>query len=273
MDLNQLNYFLTVAAEGNLTKASKKLHTVQSNVTTKIKRLEAELGHALFERSRSGMALTERGLALIPYARQMRAMEADIKKVMSHDMAPMGNLSIACLDTFIRIFLGTVIPKYVKRYPSVNLTLQTAFNPGLFRMLEDGSADIIGVVGREPFEDYETVFSKKYKLILLSKTKETKEQPLLILGNDCFFGQALTEYFDHSRSILKISSIESILASVSAGIGITLLPESLVNTVQCKSLFSRAINIKCIYSLLRKKNRPMSSAEHAFIESVKIATE
>lgn len=268
MDLNQLNYFLAVAEEGNLTKASRKLHTVQSNVTIKIKQLEAELGHALFERSRKGMALTERGHALIPYAQQMRSTEADIKNLMCSDMTPMGKLSIACLDSFIRIFLGTVIPKYVKRYPEVNLSLQTAFNPELFRMLEDGGADLIGVVGSTPFDDYETMFSQREKLVLLSKEKQTQDQPLLILGNDCFFGQTLSEHFDHSRSILKISSVESILSSVSAGIGITLLPQSLVSAAVRNTLVVKPIHIKCEYSLLRKKNRPISSAEQAFIDAL-----
>jgi len=267
MEIQQLCYFLTVAETGNLTKAAKKLHTVQSNVTVKIKQLEQELGHTLFERSKQGMALTERGQSLIEYAKRILETQSDIIKLMASDAAPSGQLSIACLDSFIRIFLGKTIPKFVKFHPQVELSLQTGFNPTLFQMLDEGSADLIGVVGNGKFPSYDTVFSQKDKLILLSNGKKTTNQPLLILGEDCFFGNTLTNYFEHYRMTMKISSIESILASVNAGIGITLLPQSLIHNNQYKQLVKIPTVLQCEYSLLRKKNRPRSSAEEVFIRT------
>lgn len=266
MDLQQLRYFLAVAETGNLTRAARKLHTVQSNVTTKIKKLEHELGHALFERSKKGMALTERGDLLLDHAKQILQIQVDIYKLMSSDIVPSGMLSVACLDTFIRLFLSKTIPKFVQLYPGVELALQTGFNSELFAMLEDGSADLIGVVGGQRFAAYETVFTRKEKLVLLSSDKDTSDQPLLILGDDCFFGQTLCEYFAHRRTTLKIASIESIIASVAAGIGITLLPQSLLQANTCKTLMRKPLRLKCEYALLRKKKYPQRSAEKAFIE-------
>jgi len=266
MDLQQLKYFITVAETSNLTRAAKKLHTVQSNVTTKIKKLEHELGHSLFERSKKGMFLTERGTLLLEQAKHILQIQADIYKLMSSDVEPSGTLSVACLDTFIRLFLGKVIPEFVQLYPQVKLTLQTGFNPDLFALLEESRADLIGVVGGQQFEAYETVFSRKEKLILLSRDKNTGEQPLLILGDDCFFGQTLSDYFEHRRTTLKIASIESIIASVAAGIGITLLPQSLLQANNCKTLTQKPLRMTCEYALLRKKAWPQSSAEKAFIQ-------
>ncbi len=266
MDLQQLKYFLAVAETRNLTRAAKKLHTVQSNVTTKIKKLEHELGHSLFERSKKGMFLTERGSLLLGEAKHILQIQADIYKLMSRDVEPSGRLSIACLDTFIRLFLGEIIPEFVQLYPRVKLTLQTGFNPELFALLEESRVDLIGVVGGQQFKAYETVFARKEKLVLLSRDKNTREQPLLILGDDCFFGQTLSDYFEHRRTTLRIASIESIIASVSAGIGITLLPQSLLQADNCKTLIQKPIRMKCEYTLLRKKARPQSSAEKAFIQ-------
>jgi len=273
MEIQQLRYFLAIVDEGNLTKASKKLNTVQSNVTVKIKQLEYELGHELFSRSKQGMKLTERGHTLLEHARSILETQSNIKRIMDSDLLPAGRLSIACLDTFIRLYLKKIIPIYVRSQPAVSLELQTGFNPDLFKMLDEGSADLIGIVGKSETSAYECVFSQKERLILISKKHSIEDQPILILGKACFFGQTLTEYFNHSRKVLTIASIDSIIASVNASIGITLLPESLTTLTQCKSLEKKTINATCDYSLLRKKNRPKSLAEQEFIKLLKLKTQ
>ncbi|MFC1748583.1 LysR family transcriptional regulator [Pseudomonadota bacterium] len=263
MEIKQLRYFLTVAEEGNLTKASRKLHTVQSNTTSKIKKLEDELGHELFIRSKRGMELTNKGVTLVHYAKQILDAETNITRLMDNETDPVGVLSIACLDTFIRIYLHNIIPRFVKAFPNVEFELQTAFNNELIQMLEDGTADMVGVVGSKEFSNYETVFKRKEKIVLLSKTPNYSEHPLLILGKECFFGQTLLKQFSKNK-ILKIASVESILTSVSSGIGITLLPESLVRSGNNEDLIKQTINQDCEYYLIRKKRRPWSSSEKEF---------
>ncbi len=267
MEIKQLRYFLAVAEEGNLTKASKKLFTVQSNTTSKIKKLEGELGRKLFVRSKKGMELTEKGSELIYYAKQILEAESNIIRLMDNEADPTGVLSIACLDTFIRIYLSDVIPKFVKAFPRVELELQTAFNRELIQMLEAGTADMVGVVGNKEFTNYETVFKRKEKIVLLSSTSDHSDLPLLILGKECFFGQTLLRYFSGNK-VLKIASIESILTSVSSGIGITLLPESLVRDGENEKLIKKTISMDCEYYLIRKKDRLWSSSAKEFVKTL-----
>ena len=266
MEVQQLKFFVTVAGEQNLTRASVLLHTVQSNVTAKIKQLESELGRTLFERSKKGMFLTEYGEMLLPHAQKIIEKENDIKQMMANDTTPSGSLSIACLDTFARLYLGKVIPTYVKRFKEVNLELQTGFNSELIQLLSEGRADLIGVVGELKETSLEVVTQFSDQLVLLSKDKNIEHQPILIMSKECIFGQTLDTYFEHKRKVLKITSIESIVNSITAGIGVSLLPEKLVSGLKgTKSLTKTNIGARCYYSLMRRKNKPWSSAEKEFV--------
>ena len=64
MDLRILRYFLAVAEEGNITRASERLHVSQPALSTQLAALEDELGQKLFERGARGIELTEKGVAL-----------------------------------------------------------------------------------------------------------------------------------------------------------------------------------------------------------------
>ena len=66
MELTDLATFAAVARCGGITRAAQELNTVQSNVTQRIKALEAEIGTALFERHSRGMNLTGAGRRLLP---------------------------------------------------------------------------------------------------------------------------------------------------------------------------------------------------------------
>src|SRR6476660_1737962 len=83
MDLKQLNALLAVADAGTVTKAARLLHLEQPAVSRQLKLLETELGLTLFERSRSGMVLTDSGDVLVGYARravaELEKAEAELR--------------------------------------------------------------------------------------------------------------------------------------------------------------------------------------------------
>ena len=78
MDLKHLQTFLTLSEIKNFTKTAEYLHYAQSNVTTQIQQLEAELNVRLFERIGKNVSLTSAGLELIPYAQKMLNLSKDI---------------------------------------------------------------------------------------------------------------------------------------------------------------------------------------------------
>src|SRR5262245_8163385 len=99
MDAGDLKIFAAVAEQGGMSAAATALHTVQSNVTARIKHLEDELGTRLFERQRRGVVLTAAGKRLLPYAAKIRQALEDAKRAVADDGVPKGPLTIGSLET------------------------------------------------------------------------------------------------------------------------------------------------------------------------------
>lgn len=71
MTLQQLRYLIAVAESGSINAAAQSLYTAQSNISSAVKALESELGISIFTRSRRGVMLTNDGMELLGYARQV----------------------------------------------------------------------------------------------------------------------------------------------------------------------------------------------------------
>ena len=79
MDLQVLNFFSVIAAEGSFLGASQKLGYAQSNLSTKIKQLETELGAELFHRTKQGVTLTEEGAVLLEYTDKILRLASEAR--------------------------------------------------------------------------------------------------------------------------------------------------------------------------------------------------
>ena len=99
MELSDLVTFSAVARLGGITRAAAELNTVQSNITQRVKALEAEIGTALFERHSRGMTLTGAGRRLLPYAQRMAALSREAVLAARDDGEPRGPLAIGSLET------------------------------------------------------------------------------------------------------------------------------------------------------------------------------
>src|ERR1700709_683286 len=90
MDTAELKVFEAVARTGGMNRAATELHTVQSNVTARIRGLEDEHGSPPFERHSRGVALTAAGQRLLPYARRVAWLLADAARAARGDGRPRG---------------------------------------------------------------------------------------------------------------------------------------------------------------------------------------
>ena len=94
MDVDDLKVFEAVARVGSLSRASRELHTVQSNVTARIRRLEEELGVPLFERHSRGVHLTSAGRRLLPYSLESARLLTEARRAVEDSPEPHGTLVI-----------------------------------------------------------------------------------------------------------------------------------------------------------------------------------
>ena len=99
MDIADLKIFEAVTRLGGMNRAAAELNTVQSNITARIKALEADIGCPLFERLPRGVALTAGGRRLLPYAERAMRLIANARRAARDDGSQRGLLTIGSLET------------------------------------------------------------------------------------------------------------------------------------------------------------------------------
>ncbi len=141
MDLRQLNALLAVADHGSFSAAARALHTVQSNVSTHVARLEKELGAVLIDRA-SGQ-LTEDGEVVAGRARRIQAeLEAIVADVAAlHDVVT-GTVRLGIIGTTARWLVPPLVEAMAERHPQVRLVVVDATTSSLVLQLGSGRLDL-----------------------------------------------------------------------------------------------------------------------------------
>lgn len=170
MDIKQLRTFITILEVENLTKAAAMLNLVQPAVSRQMQMLEEELGVKLFHRSRHGMALTEDGKLLEPYARRiLNELEAAKLELTASKGVVRGKVHIGVLSSISEL-LSTLIMSLIKeKYPEVQLKISVAYSGHLKQWLEAGDIDLALM--------YDATPSKLIDMIPLVK------EPLFLIGS------------------------------------------------------------------------------------------
>src|SRR5208282_526419 len=109
MEFSDQSTFLAVARCGGITRAAIDLGTVQSNVTKRIRALEAEIGSPLFERHSRGMTLSAAGRRLMPYVERLTALSREAVVAARDDGVPKGPLAIGSMETTAAVRLPKLL--------------------------------------------------------------------------------------------------------------------------------------------------------------------
>jgi DNA-binding transcriptional LysR family regulator len=134
VELRHLEYFVAVAEELSFTRASRRLHVVQSGVSSAIQGLERELGAALFDRDRHRVTLTDAGRALLPEARAtLAAAQAAADAVAEAGAGLRGTLSIGTMISTASIDVPALLGRFHEKHPGVLVRL---------RVMPGGSAEL-----------------------------------------------------------------------------------------------------------------------------------
>jgi len=243
VELSDLQTFAAVARTGGITRAAEALNTVQSNVTQRIKALEAEIGTALFERHSRGMTLTGAGRRLLPYAQRMAALSHEALLAARDDGDAKGPLAIGSLETTAAVRLPALLAGFHRRCPAVALTLQTATTADLVTDVLEGALDGAFVAG--PIDHAEltgvTAFREELPLIaprrfdsLAALRAGTPESgpPALVFRIGCTYRQRLEQVFATlgwpSAARWELGTLDGMIGCVAAGMGVALLPRAVV---------------------------------------------
>ncbi|MFO1108390.1 MAG: LysR family transcriptional regulator [Bradyrhizobium sp.] len=243
MELTDLLTFSAVARSGGITRAAEELNTVQSNVTQRVKALEAEIGTALFERHSRGMTLTGAGRRLLPYAQRMTALSREAVLAARDDGEPKGPLAIGSMETTAAVRLPALLAAFHRSFPAVRLSLRTATTADLVAAVLDGSLDGAFVAGPVEHADLTSTVAFREELVLVT-ARQVKDlaalraatpesgPTALVFRTGCTYRQrleqVLTEFGWPSATRFELGTLDGMIGCVAAGMGVTLLPRAVV---------------------------------------------
>jgi DNA-binding transcriptional LysR family regulator len=143
VELRQLEYFLVVAQEGNVTRAAKRLYTAQPSLSRQIQKLEDELGAPLFDRSKRGMRLTAVGETFLQYVeRGFNQFEAGRQAVRDLLGPEHGHVRMAFLPAVGSDLLPEALAAFRTRYPEVKFTLRQSTTLQTLQWLLAGEVEL-----------------------------------------------------------------------------------------------------------------------------------
>lgn len=279
MDLKDLLVFQTIANCGTVTQAAKELNYVQSNITSRLQKLEDHLQTSLFIRHRRGMSLTPEGRKLLNYSKKILALTEEMEKMIQSKSEPAGEIHIGTVQTVIN--LPYILNIYNKKYEQVDLTLSNGVTEQLKEDVLNYKLDGAFVVETEPQPELATYPVFDEQLVLISNREVQSidraiEQPFLCFSKGCAYRRKLEAWFAHEgitpNKVMELGSFETILSSVAIGLGMTFVPKTSVeNLIQRKKVRAHQAptsfsNIKTVF--IRRKDAPLTTTMEKFIDTI-----
>lgn len=279
MEFKDLKIFQTVAAHGSISKAALELNYVQSNVTARIKLLEKELDTPLFYRHKRGMILNTEGKRLLEHSKEILSKMEEMKRTFHNKTNPSGVLEIGIVETVIA--LPHILSSYYSKYPNVELSLKAGVTDQLLQEVLDMKLDGAFVSGpiRHPLIEQVEVIQEK--LVLVTKgdafsMDDITTKPLLLYNKGCGYRGRLESWMKVEgiipKQIMEFGTFGTIIGSVAAGVGITIIPESSIidlaanGTVYCHSVPEPYRDITTIF--IRRKDSYLTSTLQCFIDEI-----
>jgi DNA-binding transcriptional LysR family regulator len=242
MNFADLQVFKSVVDEGGVIRAASKLHRVPSAVTTRIKQLEASMGVKLFHRDRQRLHLSPAGELLLDYAERLIRLSDEARDVVSGTM-PRGVLKLGALESTTASRLPPILAGFHGRYPEVRLELVTDTNDALLGQLAERRLDAAFMAESPAGQAFEhiPVFAERLTVISspdnppIKRARDAEGSSLIAFPEGCAYRRVLQRWLGRdslaSLRVLELSSYHAIVACVTAGAGIALMPESVLDTM------------------------------------------
>ena len=247
MDLLTLNTFSAVARHGSVSAAAVELHTVQSNVTNRLKQLECDLGVPLFIRHSRGVSLTGAGTRLLAYAQRLNALVHEAEAAVRDHDTMHGSLRIGSMETTAAVRLPPFLGRFHQVHPEVQLELRTAPTAELLEQVLAQQLDGAFVAGPidHPELSCATVFREELVLVRALGSADLRQRltqgdlTVIVFRQGCSYRQRLEAHFASHGWLpfrrFEFGTLEGVLGCVAANVGLTILPRSVVENSACRA--------------------------------------
>ena len=144
MKLSQLSLFVSIAEEGQIGRAAARAGLTQPAVTKNLNSLERAVGNTLFERSRTGVQLTQAGALLLARARAILCSAGEAERELAElATGAIGHLRVGAGPSMTDYLLAQAISQLLASAPRIELTVTSALNAMLFESLRAGHLDVV----------------------------------------------------------------------------------------------------------------------------------
>ena len=239
MEFSQLRIFQAVAEEGSITRAAERLHRVPSNLSTRLKQLEEQLGVDLFLRERQRLQLSPAGKVLLDYAAKLFALHDEAHAAVQGGQ-PVGDFLLGTMYSTAATHLPDLLAAYHRAYPAVNLQVQSGPSGELFEglltnrldaALVDGPLELAGLDG-VPLCDERLVLITEADHAPVRSALDVQGRAVFTFRRGCSYRMRLEAWFAHDHATMgramEIESYQGMLACVIAGSGVALMSESML---------------------------------------------
>ena len=239
MVFSQLRIFQAVAQEESITRAAERLHRVPSNLSTRLKQLEEQLGVELFLRERQRLQLSPAGKVLLDYTTRLFALHDEAHAAVQGGQ-PAGDFVLGTMYSTAAIHLPALLARYHRTYPAVNLQVQSGPSGELLEGLLTGRLDAALVDGPPELAGLDGVLLCEERLVLISEAdhppvlsaRDVQGRSVFTFRQGCSYRMRLEAWFSHDHAAMgramEIESYPGMLACVIAGSGVALMSESML---------------------------------------------
>lgn len=289
MDINQLEVLVTVARERSFSRAAEILERTQPAVSQAIRRLEAEIGETLFDRSSKDGTLTFAGEVLVGYAKQMLNLRNAAGSAI-RDLRGLhkGKVTISANEHTVFCILP-VIQAFRERHPNIKIEVQRGVASRIPKEITAREVEL-GVISFKPNDDTLRsipILTDELKLIVAPTHHLAERRTVSVreLGDEIFiahnaispYRRKVIETFEKNKTRLNIAvelpSLEAIKRLVETGAGVALVPKlaarNEIENGQLAGLSVTEMKLERKLNIVYRKNSVLSHAAEAFLAVAK----
>jgi len=286
MEISQLEVFLAVAREGGFSRAAEKLYRTQSAVSQAIRKLEAEIGEPLFDRSTRDGVMTDAGQVLREYAERLLNLRENAREALGELRELQKGKLVVGANEFTALYLLRVLAEFRRLHPAIRIVVQRSLGSHIPDDIRRHNCEF-GVLTYDP-QDPElasvVVYSDELIFVVPPQHPLARESQVSIrqLGAESFvahivsspYREKVIQAFEKHKTPLhmgvELPTLQAIKRFVAMGNGVAFLPEISVEDEIARGELVRIpvqeLRVHRKLRLIYRKSAALSHAGRAFLK-------
>ncbi|MFA7669335.1 MAG: LysR family transcriptional regulator [Burkholderiaceae bacterium] len=284
LNLNHLTAFSAVVDCGSFRAAASRLHISQSALSVQIRQLEDAVGVQLLQRNTRSVSLTSEGARLCEvFERSGVELARVVTQLKDEGRLEAGAILIAVLPSLAATYMSALLPVFQALYPGITVRMRDIDSRRAYEQVGQGAVDL-GVLSRSPRAadiPFLPLFQEELVAVIpanhaelgsydVAGIKDLARYPMLLNPHGVDLRDQLEEIFQHEgvtvEAAQELTGTSSLVALVSSGMGVTVLPRSSLHGLdlrRCRLLAFRPLSFRTI-GVASPPGRTLSPAAAAF---------